>query len=374
MDGPTKTEQKFLAMAPKIPALISFAMSTSVILSFYRDARKRKRLYHRLAFVMSCYGVLFSFGLGMGTSLFPSDTSDAYGALGNKMTCTFQAIIAQLTLAVPLYYASLSVYSYVAINANFKQERIVWIEPWIHGLIHLYTVSSTIFMVASDNINPSGSVCWVATSPLICGPGTDVPCERGDARKVRLYIFVILFPIYAMIILASILMTKINIAQKNTDITKYKGKQEFLQKAKKRKTKIIALQSCLYFAAFVLSYSIAVISRSIIQFTRRTNYTLFIIGTTLAAFQNTFFTLVYLGLQIKPTPEEIVSAEKNYCATLRRRLSAPELSKRQSTNEHDDEAVEERPQQKRRSFSIFDGSSLSQSPWNQFLIDDFLEE
>ncbi len=372
---PTITEQKFLALAPKLPTVISAIMSSSVICSFCRNARKRKRLYHRLAFVMSCYGILFSLGLCMGTSLFPSDTSDTYGALGNKTTCTFQGILAQLTLAVPLYYASLAVYCYVAINANFKDEHIVWIEPWIHGTIHVFTVLSSIFIAVTDNINPSGTVCWIATAPHMCGPDTDIPCKRGDPKKVRLYsLLMSVIPVYGMIIVSGIMMVKVYISQKNMDIKNYRGKQEILHEAKKKKTKIIALQGSLYFAAFVVSYGVPLIHRSMILFTAKSNYIIFTVGVVLVALQNTFFTLVYFGLQNKPTSSQPVGEEMSYCANLTKRLSGlgikPELE-----NGHSEETVEDGDGPKRRSsFSIFDGSSISDSPWGQFLIDDILEE
>ena len=366
---PTITEQKFLALAPKIPAAISFVMSSAVIWSFYRNERKRKRLYHRLVFVMSCYGILFSLAMGLGTSLFPSDTSDSYGALGNKATCNFQGIIVQLTLAVPLYYASLSVYCYVAINSDFKDKDIVWIEPWIHGTIHTYTVLSSIFMVVTDNINPSGTVCWIGTMPILCGDGTDVPCERGDAKKVRMYILLLLvLPVYGMIITSSILMIMVYNSQKNMDISQFRGKQEILQRAKRRKTKIIALQGSLYFGAFVLAYTSPIIYRSMLLFTKKQHFIAFGIGSILVSFQSTFFTLVYFGLQIKIAPEYPLRDNINYCATLSRRISEYQLDNKKSEEFSGEQTV------RRVSFSIFDGSMISSSPWSQFLFDDVLED
>ena len=372
--APTITEQKLIALAPKVPAVISLVLSSTIIWSFYRDARKRKRLYHRLVFVMSCYGIVFSFAVGMGTSMFPSDTSDTYAAIGTKATCNLQGILVQLTLAVPLYYASLSVYCYVAINANFKDEQIVWIEPWIHGTINGYTVLTSIFIAVTDNINPSGTVCWLGTDPYICGPGTDVPCKRGDSKTVRIYIVLLLImPVYGMIIVSGIMMVKVYTFQKNMDISQCKGKQEILQKAKKRKTKIIALQGSLYFAAFLLCYSIPVIHRSIFFFTTKQNYIVFAIGVLMAASQSSIFALVYFGLQIKTLSRDPVKDEMSYCANLRTRLSKP-----QTENEHNEEKVEEveegTGQRRRVSFSIFDGSMVSSSPWSKFLIDDILEE
>jgi hypothetical protein len=56
-----------LAVAPKIPALLSMVGSAYIIYTVASDAKKRKKIYHRIMFSLSCCDFVTSFMFFLGT-------------------------------------------------------------------------------------------------------------------------------------------------------------------------------------------------------------------------------------------------------------------------------------------------------------------
>uniref|UniRef100_A0A7S2VZA0 Uncharacterized protein n=1 Tax=Eucampia antarctica TaxID=49252 RepID=A0A7S2VZA0_9STRA len=91
------------------------------------------------------------------------------------------------------------------------------------------------------------------------------------------------------------------------------------------------------------------------------------IGTCLIVLQSFAFTAVYFGLQIRNDPYPKFLNGESYCSMLTKRISNREnIADREETVAAGKQATPIR----RRSFSIFDGSGISLSPWGAFLIDD----
>ena len=233
----TRFEQKAIAFAPKAPAILSLVSSFCVIHFFVTHPEKRAKIYHRMAFAMSLYGIILSAVFITGTSAFPTNTLNSYGAMGSTGTCTLQGVGAQLSCAgIPLYYSSLSIYSYLSIKAQFKEDKIAWIEPWIHGAINTYTVGTSIILIITKNLNPSGPVCWIETFPERCGRDTTIPCQRGNPSQVGLFSWLCSgIPVYGAMFFSTYIMIAIYRSQvRKEDIQNLQRRKQLFETADRK--------------------------------------------------------------------------------------------------------------------------------------------
>ncbi len=363
----TEAEQKAMAFVPKAPALLSFISSICAIVFFIRHPEKRGKMYHRIVFTMSLYGALMSIMFMIGTAAFPVDTLNAYGASGTVASCVTQGLIAQFCHTIPLYYSSLSIYCYLAVRANFQEKKIVWIEKWIHGVINIFVFTSGITLAATNSLNPSGPICFIEPYPPNCGSDTN-PCERSNPKQSEmLSLFLSAIPTYSGLLIAITMMIATYRAQlRKEDLNKLQRRKQLFETARRKKSKIIAIQASLYVMAFFVCFIMPVITRTSMMFGLPTNNLMRIIGAGMLPLQNFAFTVVYFGLQNSGGKEQKSQIDTSYCAELRKRLSDPNTSER---SRKVDENILRRTMRK-ASYSIFDGSKLSSSPWRMFLYDE----
>ncbi len=368
----TDAEQKAIAYAPKAPAVLSLLSSLCVIHFFIMHPEKRVKMYHRLAFAMSLYGIVLSIVFITGTSAFPTDSLHSYGAMGSTVTCTLQGMGAQLSCSgIPLYYSSLSIYSYLSIKSQFKEEKIKWIEPWIHGTINSYTVMTTFVLVLTKNLNPSGPACWIETFPERCGQHTNIPCKRGNPTQIGLFSWLFSgIPVYGAMFFTTYIMIVIYKSQvRKEDIHNLQRRKQLFETARRKKSRIIAIQAFLYLMAYYTAFILPLATRTTMYFGLKTNNWMRIIGSCAVSLQSFFFTLVYLGLQISSGNHERQMCENSYLNTLKKRISQTSTTGILDEPSDTDNCPTE-TRSRRRSFSIFDGSKKSTSPWGMFLYDD----
>ena len=367
---PSDTDEKAMAIAPKISSIVSFIASMFVLVSFYRSPVKKKKMYHRLVVTMSSYGVVQSIVFFTGTWAFPPETPHTFMPNGNVYSCIIQGILTQWTMAIPLYYTSLSIYCYVAIKEDFQNEKIAWIEPWIHFLIHLYLIISVIIPLVTKNINPNGPVCWIQSYPRSCGRDNDLPCIRGDGKRAHLYLLILGgAPIFVMLGIILFTMFSIYRIQKQKDTSRHLGKLKILAKAKKIRSTIAARQASMFTMAFIISYSLNFAHNFMMNIHGSINYALWIAGATALPLQNVVFSLVYFWIQGQPTDIRF-GFEKSYTARLKERLQ----EKTEGDTKTSGEESSDQHETGRRSYTIFDGTVTSSSPWSAFLIDDSADE
>ena len=171
------SQAKALSISTRIAASISCLCA---ILMLYQATLNRHRMYHRLMLGLSLHLLVSSIWFMVGSAAVPEDDETTWGAHGTIQTCTAQGFFLQIALAVPLYYCSLSLYSYVAVKCDFDVSKYGWMEKWIHIGVHLFPVGSAIWLLAVDAFNPTGAyLCWIASVPLECGDDNGVECERG---------------------------------------------------------------------------------------------------------------------------------------------------------------------------------------------------
>jgi hypothetical protein len=175
----TEGQSKALSIAARLASSISCACAIYMAVKAYQS---RERMYHRLILGISLHLISYSAWFMYGTAAVPSEYSDLiWGARGTIQTCSAQGFFLQVAMAIPFYYASLSVYSFQAVRYNFDIAKYQWIEKWIHLGVHFFPVGSAIYLLYLEAFNPTGHYqCWIASVPFGCGEGNDgMECERG---------------------------------------------------------------------------------------------------------------------------------------------------------------------------------------------------
>lgn len=181
----THHELKLLATVPKVSAGLSLLCAAVMA---YFAWQSRHKVYHRLTLGMSIHIMLLAMWQFIGPAAMPSHTAAdlGWGVHGNQATCTAQGVGMQVhAFSALFYYVGLSIYSYEAVRHNFITSCYAWIEPWIHGGVHVFPVLSAMVLVYLQAFNPGNTACWIDSYPIGCGGRGDqdddsyVPCVRG---------------------------------------------------------------------------------------------------------------------------------------------------------------------------------------------------
>jgi len=199
---------------PRVAGAITFL---SAICMIVMALIRRDRLFHRLILGMSLHMLLQGSFRMYGTFAIPSDASDeeARNASGTTATCTVQGFFLYVCINASLfYYSALPVYSYVNVMNNFDKAKYLWIEWYIHVIVHIFPIGSAIYILTLNGFNNTGhGFCGIANDPLGCEEkSSNVTCERGpEKNETRLRniqwfgvapdIFFFLFPTIVMVIL-----------------------------------------------------------------------------------------------------------------------------------------------------------------------------
>jgi hypothetical protein len=188
-------------------------LSLSLSLAFSRSPSTTIMTFFAVVTGLSIHILLWSPWHIIGPIAVPEGTPDSYGAYGTTQTCTAQGFFIQLSMCIPLYYVFLSCYSWVVIvYGNFNPKKYQWIEKYIHLIVHIFPIASSVYLLYIEAFNSTGlGQCWIASIPFGCGDNngttqiSDV-CERGpqDITKILIYfaglpaVFYLLFPTIVM--------------------------------------------------------------------------------------------------------------------------------------------------------------------------------
>ncbi|OEU08205.1 hypothetical protein FRACYDRAFT_249993 [Fragilariopsis cylindrus CCMP1102] len=243
----TEHEQIILSWTARIAGIISFISGLYILCLAYK---RRDHVYHRLMLGLSIHILLWSPWHVIGPLAVPRGTPETWGAYGTTQTCTAQGFFFQLAMCIPLYYVFLSCYSWVVIvYGNFNPKKYQWIEKYIHIIVHIYPIASSIYLLCIEAFNSTGlGQCWISSIPFGCGDydhhsdyddhDDDSPivvvCERGpqDITKKLVYfagipaIFYLLFPTIMMGSLCIVVWNKHKQLKKQTQKQKTKQKQK----------------------------------------------------------------------------------------------------------------------------------------------------
>lgn len=143
-----------------------------------------------------------------GAIAIPSNEQNMLENIGTVATCTIQGFFLYVcSMTACFYYISFSVYSYIGVLNNFEKAKIIWVEKWIHLLVHIYPISTGIYYLVVQNFNNTGSgFCYVTSIPSGCLFDPDIICKRGpqDYKSGRLihsvvHFIALLFPTAVMV-------------------------------------------------------------------------------------------------------------------------------------------------------------------------------
>lgn len=300
--------------------------------------------------------LIFSMCFFIGSWALPADV-DMVGASGNMATCT--VLGASFTvgwIALAAYYAAFGVYGLVAVKNNFQQEKIRWLEKWIHLWAYVPTlcilIGEGVYLSANDGSN---TFCSVAK--------LEIHYARPSLR----------YSIGASLVLADFLVGTVtilylwfNFSNIQKQVDDYTGMRRLIESARKRRLKEVSQQTALYLFLFSYGYFISILSIWIDLFTvGNWVYNLSIVGACMSASQGVIFLLIYFVLQ---RPEMELKDLTGYFAS---------KSSGHYVNNTVDEIRQNAKQPKKRntllprfSFCIFDGEPAEDSPWAQFFEDD----
>mmetsp|Transcript_11422 Transcript_11422/g.24261 ORF Transcript_11422/g.24261 Transcript_11422/m.24261 type:complete len:327 (+) Transcript_11422:178-1158(+) len=275
---PNTPQQKAFAYAPKPFALLSFLSALLVIhYLFLRHPQKLKRMYHRII-LSTFFCLLFeSLALFWGTWAVPVGTPHVIGAFGNDATCATEGfLLTSFGWAESLYYASLSIYTLMAVKHNFREEKYQWIEKWIHGISIGVPLIFSIVGVAGHFFRAGLAYCHL-TFMRTCDPSVN-----GDLQECRGGRYTLLFHVpYIWIITVSFLTSSSamiylyhSFEQTEDDVEQAVGMRLLIQSAKKQKLKEVAQQLGLYLFSCWFGYIVLVIWMIIYFDTGNLNYPL----------------------------------------------------------------------------------------------------
>lgn len=199
----SENQSKILSIASRTAASITFCCAAYMLRKTFQQ---RHRMFHRLMMGISIHLLSYAGWYLYGNAAVPADTVNVWGAHGTTQTCSAQGFFLQISIAIPLYYAFLSVYSYQAVLHDFRVEHYAWMEKWIHILANAFPFLSAIYLLAIEAYNVGGNqtLCWIESIPFGCGG--DVPCERGPQYIRWVYLFFAVLPTFFWLLFPTVVM------------------------------------------------------------------------------------------------------------------------------------------------------------------------
>lgn len=362
------------AIAPKPSAFLSFFASLLLLWDIIvRNPARLRRLYHRTVLAMTVNAVIASVFGFWGTWAMPSDAPGI--TAGTVATCTFQGFMIQFSsFAVSFYYTSLGAYACVAIRNNFRQEKIQWMEKWIHVCVYAFPLASSIVLAVRGYFNPAGAWCWIENYPMGCGndPG-DVECTRGGDSSHRNLLAGV--PMILLLVLATGTMVAVYFTVKNMDVkfsaTAF-GKNKAVEEARKRRSLMARRQAIVYLAVFYITALPSIIVRLIQIATGVLYVKALLVGVVLMPLQG-FLNLIVYSLLLLDRRNSTGSSVGMWKASLLTRCHfgmSPESIMGSGATKTTEGSDDETRLDNEIGFSIFDGTNAKSSPWAQYLDPD----
>lgn len=203
------------------------------------------------------------------------------------------------SISVASYYASLSICSFISVKHKFKEQEYKWIEKWIHFVCVCLPLAYSLWMITEENINPYGSGCYGASSPLGCQADPDLVCERGSDR-INLAVLIVglaQLMIYFVIPSCSMLALYLFWGKSKKRSQSSKGMKQIIEAAREKMLWGVMLQIALYLFSFWGTYVLGLIHFVIQTVTGKIPYNLLIVSNALVFSQGFIVMLVYFQLQ-----------------------------------------------------------------------------
>lgn len=156
---------KLFVIQSMISGLLSLIGSTSLIITILLSKKRLSVPYRRIIFGVSVFDILQS--TGFVAAVFPQPKDSFSWSIGNSTTCDIQGFIFNTgATGVQWYLCSLCTYYFCIIRLNVKSHVFRRIEPFLHVIPVLYSVSISSYAVAKQYMNVMGTICTIHASPL----------------------------------------------------------------------------------------------------------------------------------------------------------------------------------------------------------------
>jgi hypothetical protein len=157
------------------------------VLEVGTDKSKQRLVYHRLLCGFALIDLFVSSGRFLTTWPVPKPSENVVFAIGNEQTCDFQGFLIQMSSALPIYSAMITIYFLLAIRYNLSEEKIKKnFELALHTIPIAFALATSSAALSFKMFNEAELWCWIASFPSGCGKSREneielVTCIRGEA-------------------------------------------------------------------------------------------------------------------------------------------------------------------------------------------------
>ena len=96
------SQQKALAVAPKISGFLSIFGSSWIVIEVLSQRTKRQNVYNRLLCAMSFFDIFNSASMMTSTWAIPKEETDVVWNVGTEKSCTIQGFLVQTSIITPI--------------------------------------------------------------------------------------------------------------------------------------------------------------------------------------------------------------------------------------------------------------------------------
>lgn len=233
-------------------------------------------IYHRIMFGLATADIIGSVSMALTSlpmpSYLPNEEEFGYewaGArLGNTQTCNAQGFLVTLGLTnAHTYNLMLCLYYYCAISLNMTERKIkTTVEPWLHGLPLVVGFGLALPPLLLDLYNPSMiAYAWCAPVPYpyeCHWYQSQIDCIRGDAKLMKLVLYIIsgctaalilLIIITLVVVIVKVVQTDRFLKQLSGQITKKGLPKLDVARTMHQRSKAAIYQAAAYILAVILS-------------------------------------------------------------------------------------------------------------------------
>mmetsp|Transcript_28464 Transcript_28464/g.42266 ORF Transcript_28464/g.42266 Transcript_28464/m.42266 type:complete len:356 (-) Transcript_28464:121-1188(-) len=276
----TISEQKAMAIAPKVSSTLSFIACTCAAVYILRNPLRRSKTYHRLVLAMCLTSLPSSIAYFWGTWAIPAGTRYAIGASGNVTTCNIQGATIQLFDSAALfYYAALGIYSFLSVHYDFSTQKLIFFERAIHFAVFLWPIVTSVVGIVKNLYTPGGS--WCSTHSSI------------QWQWIMFGIPLLLAMFISIVSLGLLYWAIKNKMRRGENLT---GKQLFLDEHRQKKSWAVLKQASVYLAAFCVSYLLSIVSIAVHTELGMAHLTLQVISNAIIPLHGFIYVLMYIRL------------------------------------------------------------------------------
>lgn len=366
IEGFSPVQQKLIAIIPKPLSILSLVTSLITVIHVSRSPTLRQKTYHKIILAMMICSSIANVSIFIGTWAMPLGTV-VFHACGTKTTCMVQGCsLIFSSLSFLGYYATLSLFSFLAIRCNFDEMKLRSYEPWFHFINISISFTITAVGAVKRFINPSVTIPWctIARYPLGCD-GDECHHDPIDLYVKFCFLFMVALLVFPTIMIISLLILEERKGWKNQHL---KGKKKLAERLRQRRSADVVKQAAIYLLCLytiLLVYIIAIFK----QYRDSIDFPLLFLSAIIASLQGTFVSIVYkqTSLEYRKIPitkqnNQLTEASTTLVSEIRRRSLNPNARNIGDTNL----AI----QDSRQSFSIFDGECDPSSQWFEFVNTD----